>query len=119
MLDELATLYKAFANPTRLRILHLIVNREELCGCEVETVLGVSQSTASRHLVTLRRAGLIVGRRQGTWVHYRLAPDLPSETLTLLRDLKITLAKDPQALADLKMATHQMGGACQTTEVPS
>ncbi|OGX38606.1 MAG: hypothetical protein A3C53_08350 [Omnitrophica WOR_2 bacterium RIFCSPHIGHO2_02_FULL_68_15] len=66
-------LFRAFADPTRLRILTLLRGGER-CVCHLFDVLRLPQSTVSRHLAYLRRAGLIISRAQGTWHYYRLAP---------------------------------------------
>lgn len=64
--------FRAFSDRTRLRILHLL-GGGELCVCDLVEVLGVPQPKASRHLAYLRKAGLVVARRDGLWMHYRLA----------------------------------------------
>jgi len=71
-LDALTNVYAALADPTRLRILSLLTE-EEICVCHIHASLGVPQPTASRHLAYLRRSGLVEARRDGTWMHYRLA----------------------------------------------
>jgi ArsR family transcriptional regulator len=73
---RLATLeeaFKAFADPTRLRILGLL-SGGEICVCNIHECLGIPQPTASRHLAYLRKKGLVVTRKEGLWVHYQLAP---------------------------------------------
>jgi ArsR family transcriptional regulator, arsenate/arsenite/antimonite-responsive transcriptional repressor len=65
-------LFRALADETRLRILHLIGNRE-ICVCYFVEALRVSQPKISRHLAYLRRTGLVETRRDGLWIHYRLA----------------------------------------------
>lgn len=65
-------LFRAFADPTRLRILGLLSGRE-VCVCDMMAVLGVPQSKVSQHLAFLRAAGLVVFRQAGKWRHYRLA----------------------------------------------
>jgi ArsR family transcriptional regulator len=71
-LDALTEVYAALADPTRLRILSLL-SEEEICVCHIHAGLDVPQPTASRHLAYLRRAGLVEARRDGVWMHYRLA----------------------------------------------
>ena len=71
-LDTLETLFKALADRTRLRIVGLLA-AGEVCVCDIHESLGLPQPTTSRHLAYLRRAGLVVGRKEGLWVHYRLA----------------------------------------------
>lgn len=68
----LAKLFQALGDPTRLRILGLLLNGE-VCVCDIHDTLRIPQPKASRHLAYLRRAGLVDGRREGLWVHYRLA----------------------------------------------
>ena len=73
-LADSTRLLKAFADPVRLRLLNLLSGeREEVCVCHLHEALGLSQPTVSRHLAYLRRHGLVVGRKEGLWVHYRLA----------------------------------------------
>lgn len=72
-LDALTIVYAALADSTRLRILSLL-GEDEICVCHIHASLDVPQPTASRHLAYLRRAGLVEARREGSWMHYRLAP---------------------------------------------
>lgn len=71
-LEALTTVYTALADPTRLRILSLLGD-EEICVCHIHASLDVPQPTASRHLAYLRKTGLVEARRQGIWMHYKLA----------------------------------------------
>ena len=74
VLDESTRLLKAFADPVRLRLLNLLSgDREEVCVCHLHEALGLPQPTVSRHLAYLRTHGLVVGRKEGLWVYYRLA----------------------------------------------
>jgi ArsR family transcriptional regulator len=68
-----ARLFKAFADPVRLRLLNLLAEDREFCVCHLHEALGLPQPTVSRHLAYLRKCGLVVGRKEGLWVHYRLA----------------------------------------------
>jgi ArsR family transcriptional regulator, arsenate/arsenite/antimonite-responsive transcriptional repressor len=63
-------LLKALADETRLRIVSLVAEAGDLCACEIETLLGLGQSNASRHLARLRQSGVLVARRSGQWIHY-------------------------------------------------
>ena len=72
-LTSLGDAFKAFADPTRLRILGLLAGGE-ICVCNIHECLGIPQPTASRHLAYLRQKKLVQTRRDGLWVHYRLAP---------------------------------------------
>jgi ArsR family transcriptional regulator len=71
-LDESVELFKAFADPVRLRLLNLLADGE-VCVCHLHEALDLPQSTVSRHLAYLRKRGLVLGRKEGLWVHYRLA----------------------------------------------
>ncbi len=65
-------IFRALSDRTRLRILNLLQGGE-LCVCHLVAVLDVPQPTASRHLAYLRNAALVVARKEGLWMHYRLA----------------------------------------------
>jgi DNA-binding transcriptional ArsR family regulator len=64
--------FRALGDPTRLRILKLLTGGE-LCVCQIEQALCISQALTSRHLGILRMTGLVQARREGQWVHYSLA----------------------------------------------
>ncbi|MDF1551452.1 MAG: metalloregulator ArsR/SmtB family transcription factor [Deferrisomatales bacterium] len=74
-MKTLAGLLKSTADESRLRILFLL-EAGELCVCDIQEVLGLAQSTVSRHLQVLEEAGLIQARRQGLWKYYRFC-ELP------------------------------------------
>lgn len=71
-------LFKCLSDETRVRAALLVLQEGELCVCELVCALNDSQPKVSRHLAQLRACGLLVDRRQGQWVYYRLNPDLPS-----------------------------------------
>ena len=75
-LSDMETLFKALADATRLRILGLLLTGE-VCVCDIHESLKIPQSKASRHLAYLRRSGLVETRRDGLWIHYRLATRRP------------------------------------------
>ncbi len=73
-----ATLFKAIADPYRLRMLATLARAsEEVCVCDFTDALPLNQPTVSHHLRILREAGLVMCERRGTWVYYRLAHDAP------------------------------------------
>lgn len=76
--------YKCLADETRLRCLLLIAREEELCVCELMAALQDSQPKISRHLALLREQELLLDRRQGQWVFYRINPALPAWTRDVL-----------------------------------
>jgi len=69
--EQYLELFKALSDETRLRLIVLLYKRE-LCVCQIEASLGISQTKASRHLAILRRAGLLKARREGLWMYYTL-----------------------------------------------
>jgi ArsR family transcriptional regulator len=71
-LTDMEALFKALADATRLRILGLLLTGE-VCVCDIHETLKIPQSKASRHLAYLRHSGLVETRRDGLWIHYRLA----------------------------------------------
>ncbi|MHB1544540.1 MAG: metalloregulator ArsR/SmtB family transcription factor [Gammaproteobacteria bacterium] len=74
--DPVTGFIKVLSDPTRLGILELLLDHGELCVCELTAALCVSQPKASRHLGLLRKRHLILNRRRGTWIYYRLSPKL-------------------------------------------
>src|SRR5947208_11800772 len=79
---DMERLFHALADSTRLRILGLLLTGE-VCVCHIHDSLKISQPKASRHLAYLRKAGLVDTRRDGLWVHYRMAvlPDAVLQTV--------------------------------------
>lgn len=69
--------FKCLSDETRARATLLIAHQGELCVCELMCALDDSQPKISRHLAQLRSSGLLLDRRQGQWVYYRLNPQLP------------------------------------------
>jgi len=66
----LLPLFKGLSDPVRLRIAHLLAQRDKLCVCDITDALSLPQSTVSRHLNTLKHSGLVVAERRGKWVYY-------------------------------------------------
>jgi len=85
MLNETDTFFKMLADSTRLRCLLLMQAEGELCVCELTHALNLSQPKISRHLAHLREAGVLVARRNGTWMNYRINPDLQDWALGILQ----------------------------------
>ncbi len=82
-LDALDVLFKGFADPTRLRILNVLVPGE-LCVCDIVELLELPQPAVSRHLAYLRRSGLVEATREWKYAHYRLAAPLTTVHANLL-----------------------------------
>ncbi|MDO9633388.1 MAG: metalloregulator ArsR/SmtB family transcription factor [Humidesulfovibrio sp.] len=94
---ELVNVMKALSDPGRVKVLKMLEARE-MCACEIIGLLGLAQPTVSRHLKVLVDAGLITGRKVGSWVHYRLAPASPYAT-AVLTALPAWLEDDPEIKA--------------------
>jgi ArsR family transcriptional regulator len=108
---SLDQLFRALADPTRLRLLNLIADRE-ICVCYFVEILGISQPKISRHLAYLRRAGLVATRREGKWMHYRLAWPADEAGAAVLRETLRHLRRKPEAQRDLA----RLGSACCAPE---
>lgn len=80
-----AAFFAALADETRLRVLMLLATEGELCVCELTHALAQPQPKISRHLALLREHGIVMDRREGLWVHYRIHPDLPAWAADVLR----------------------------------
>ena len=93
-------IFKALSDETRLRVL-ILLTRQELCVCEIEEVLKLTQSRVSRHLTVLRNAGLVLDRREGTWIYYRLAPPRDDLERTLQKCIKNCFDEVPVVRKDL------------------
>ena len=73
--SSLAGMFRALADPARVKVLSMLLNADELCACDLAASIGKSAATTSHHLKLLRDAGLIIGDRRGTWIYYRVVPD--------------------------------------------
>lgn len=92
-------LFKNLSNETRLGIVPLLREMGELCVCDLCTAQEQSQPKISRHLAMLRESGLLLDRKQGKWVHYRLSPHIPSWAAQSLEQAWLSQKEDVQAIA--------------------
>ncbi len=97
---DLALLFAALADRTRLRLLNLMDGRE-VCVCYFVEILGQSQPKISRHLAYLRRAGIVVARRDGKWMHYRITIPAHDGAARILRETLKALKEEKAMRADL------------------
>ena len=88
---NLAELFKALADPTRVAIVNRLAAGEECCVCDLTNAFELSQPTVSHHLRILRDAGLVEAERRGTWAYYRLVPD----AIVRLREVFAAPALEP------------------------
>lgn len=91
---NIAFLFKALADQTRLRLINLIGD-DEVCVCFFVEVLKINQPKISRHLAYLRRAGVVSSRRDGKWIHYRLVEPPDPRAANIFREVRAGLANDP------------------------
>jgi ArsR family transcriptional regulator len=114
-MKRLARIFKALSDETRLRILHLVLEAEEICVCDMETVLGCPQARISRHLAILKNAGWIEDRREGMWVLYSLAKPADPIHQSLLKAVKEIVRSSPEFDADrAKLRKAFEHGRCKT-----
>jgi ArsR family transcriptional regulator, arsenate/arsenite/antimonite-responsive transcriptional repressor len=105
-MKQILAIATALSDESRLRALLAIRRADsggggELCLCHLIGLLKLAPSTLSKHMAILRDAGLVETRREGKWIHYRLAgPDAPSEVQAALMWITQSLARDPKAAAD-------------------
>ena len=83
---DLATLLKALADPTRLRLVSMVAAHEggEACVCELTEPLGLTQPTISHHLKVLIDAGILTRDKRGVWAYYALVPGALDAVAALL-----------------------------------
>lgn len=110
-LDTFARQHKALGDPSRLRIVRLLLE-QSLCVCEIVETLGLPQYAVSRHLGVLRQAGLVQGWREGTWMHYRLAEELPPAWRKALDALRPAWDQDKQIRKDLQRLKKESPRGC-------
>jgi ArsR family transcriptional regulator, arsenate/arsenite/antimonite-responsive transcriptional repressor len=97
---SLDLLFRALADPTRLRLLNLIGD-QEICVCYLVEILRMSQPKISRHLAYLRKAGIVAARREGKWMHYRIATPSDEVAARILRETMKHLSDKPEMKRDV------------------
>lgn len=100
-MNTIAQLFKALAEPVRLRIFLLLLDGER-CVCDLMAVLELPQSTISRHLAYLKNASWVEGTRRGVWMYYRLTKNRDGFREELRQILVSHLPRTEQGAADLK-----------------
>src|SRR5207237_2042067 len=93
------TLFKGLADRTRLRLISLMGD-SEVCVCFFVAILKISQPKISRHLAYLRRAQIVVARREGKWMHYRLTEPPDDHAARIFREVRASLAEHPELQRD-------------------
>lgn len=98
---DLARLFAALSDRTRLRLLNLMAGRE-VCVCYFVEILEQSQPKISRHLAYLRNAGVVAARREGKWMHYRMEPLRDPGAAAIFDAVLAALKHDRAMRADLE-----------------
>ncbi|HZZ38380.1 MAG TPA: metalloregulator ArsR/SmtB family transcription factor [Acidobacteriaceae bacterium] len=112
---DLALLFAAFSDRTRLRLLNLMDGRE-VCVCYFVEILGQSQPKISRHLAYLRRAGVVAARREGKWMHYKIVVPAHPGAAKILRETLAVLREEKAMQADLGRLNR---ACCAPRKVPA
>ena len=115
-MEQIAKVFKALSDETRLRILNILLQRE-CCVCEVMQALDISQTRASRNLNILHDSGFVKAKRNGMWVLYSVnIQDMPEQYMLLIDVMKKSLENSLEAKNDrerLKKAKRVLlNGAC-------
>ena len=100
-MEAFLALSKALADENRVRAL-LALRHSELCLCQLVELLGLAPSTVSKHMSLLKQAGLVASRKQGRWVHYRLAPAVDGTVRAAQEWALDALLRDPVVRRDAK-----------------
>src|SRR5271168_1711452 len=98
---SLDCLFRALADPTRLRLINLMAE-QEICVCYFTEVIAAPQPKISRHLAYLRKAGIVAARREGKWMHYRLAAMPNPPVAAILKSVLDALKQDKELQRDFQ-----------------
>ncbi|MBN1856204.1 MAG: metalloregulator ArsR/SmtB family transcription factor [Dehalococcoidia bacterium] len=114
-MQQTLSITKSLADSTRIRVLAVLMEQEELCVCQITALLHLATATVSRHMSILHGAGLVQSRKEGQWVYYRLSDTFPP----LLRAwLTESLSQSPQVAADrtevLQVLSCTPGSPCRS-----
>ncbi len=96
---DIALLFRALADRTRLRLINLMGN-DEVCVCFFVEVLKTNQPKISRHLAYLKRAGVVSSRREGKWIHYRLVEPPNEHAANIFREVRTALDNNREMQTD-------------------
>ena len=122
-MDAQVELFQALGDPTRLRLVNLLMQTGEVCVCELVDALELPQYNVSRHLQILLKAGWLEDRKVGKWVYYRVARDLKPYHRSLLRAIDQLREEREDFRRDEQRASRRLklrrGGLCCVGLVPS
>lgn len=106
-MNDIVLFGKAFADPTRVRILAALAENE-LCVCELVDALEMAQSTLSNHLQTLRQAGVLYTSRQHKWINYGIEPGSRPAVQAVLNHFANSLAADQRRNLDAERIAKRL-----------
>lgn len=111
---DIVDILKALADETRIRILNLLY-KQTLCVCDLEEILKLNQSNASRHITKLKNAKLITGQKQAQWIYYHVNKRILEEYTFVKELLTKEMEKDPQCQKDVVRLKKykELGGSCE------
>jgi ArsR family transcriptional regulator len=110
---NLESLFSALADRTRLRLINLLGD-SEVCVCFLVEILKTSQPKISRHLAYLRQARVVVARREGKWMHYRLSEPPDEHAARIFREVRASLTEHPEFQRD----TEKLEKVCCAPTLP-
>lgn len=115
MTDQLLNIFRALADETRIRILNLLFTAGELCVCDIQSILNLSQPNASRHLAYLKHSGLVKDRRHGNWMIYSLHLSNDESHRRLVKELRDVFSLSPNLQEDLHKLHKTISTGCCAT----
>ena len=109
-------LFRALADPTRLRLINLM-SEQEICVCYFIDLIGAPQPKISRHLAYMRRAGIVAARREGKWMHYRLTIPQNTHAASILKSTLQALKQDKEMQRDCERLNRACCGPKSLVQV--
>lgn len=101
-MELISEIFKAFSEDVRLRIFGMLADGREVCVCKFSEILNSTYSKISRHLAYFKRNKLVLARRKGQWMYYKLNPDVDKKYLELFAATRNLVRESKQAKNDLK-----------------
>ena len=111
-MKQITQYFQALSDESRIRIMNLLFAVEELCVCDIQTVLDISQPKASRHLAYLKHAGLVDDKRKGLWMIYSLHPPEDEVHNKFLQKLREICFMTPELQHDLEILNKTINTGC-------
>jgi len=100
---DLIRALKAISDETRIRIMKILLEKENLCVCEIMQALDITQTRASKNLRILKDAGFVVDKREGSWIHYSVNKDTTNKYCEAISSLIKEWLNDSELVAEDKI----------------